>query len=202
MSLKLNLKEIEKKVWQLNFQDGITDITIALVLIITTICQIFNELRFSLYLLYIVPVLFSTIAKKHITSPRIGLVKFSKNRNKKRHLLSLTITAFLFVMLIFTITGSLNILQPATPVILGFIILTICSVIAFVLNYNRMYIYGILITFSFTLSELAIHKTGLISNGAFAWLISGVIILSVGIFYLILFLKKYPKPNYGEIYDN
>ncbi len=196
----LNLKSIEKKFWQLNFEDGITDITIALVLIVTTICQIYNEYRFSLYLLYIIPVFFSIISKKQISAPRIGFVTYSKYRIKKKHLLSFSISAFIFILLIFTISGTLNILQPAIPIIIGLIVLLICGIIAFVLNYNRMYLYSLLITGSFAISELTIHKTGLISNGAFAWLISGIIILVIGIYYLFEFIKKYPKPNFGENY--
>jgi hypothetical protein len=195
-----NLKNIEKKLWQLNFDDGITDITIALVLIVSTICQIFNEYRFGLYLLYILPVLFSIIAKNQITVPRIGFVKYSKERNNKRHLLTFTISTFIFVLLIFTITGKINIFQPATPLIIGTIILIICSVIAFVLNYKRLYLYGLLITSSFAVSELTIHRSGIISSGAFAWLISGLIILTIGIYYLFGFIKKYSKPNSGEIH--
>jgi hypothetical protein len=197
----LNLKEIEKKVWMLNFKDGITDITIALVLIVSTIYQIFNDIRFNLYLLYIIPVIFHAFAKKYVTASRIGQVKYSKERNKKRLILSFTISIFLFLMLIITITGSINNLQPVIPVIIGIIILIICSVIAYFMNYDRMYFYGILITFSFTLSELMILETGIISSGAFAWLISGAIILSIGIVYLIGFIKNYPKAINSENYD-
>jgi hypothetical protein len=56
----------------------------------------------------------------------------------------------------------------------------------------RMYLYGILMTLSFTLSEVMIHRTGVIASGAFAWLISGGIITAIGIAYFIRFLKKYP----------
>ena len=143
MTTMINLKEIEKKTWQLNFLDGITDITIGLVLFISTIGQMFNDIRFNLYLLFIVPVLFSVFAKKHITAPRIGLVKYSKERNRKRFLLSLVITTSLVLMLIVTITGFINLKLPVTPILIGLIILIICSTIAFVLNFNRMYIYGI-----------------------------------------------------------
>ena len=82
---KFNLKDIEKKIWKLNLEDGITEITLALFLIISTICQIFDEFRFSLYLLYMIPVIFSIVAKKQITAPRIGFIKYNQERNKKQH---------------------------------------------------------------------------------------------------------------------
>ena len=198
----LNLKDIEKKIWKLNFEDGITDITIALFLIISTICQIFDEYRFSLYLLYMIPVTFSIVAKKQITAPRIGLIEYNQERNKKRHSLSFSITIFIFIIVAATVTGNLNPLQPLTPLFIGFTIITICGIIAFVLNYKRMYLYGLIITLSFAISEFSIYQIGNISSGAFAWLISAIIILSIGIYYLSEFVNKYPKPNLGEFHDN
>ncbi len=199
MTAMISLKELEKKAWQMNFQDGITDITIGLILVISTICQMYNDIRFNLYPLFIIPVLFSVFAKRTITAPRIGLVNYSKERNRKRFLLSLVITTSLVLLLLLTVSGFVNLKLPATPILIGVIIFIICNVIAFVLNFNRMYIYGILITFSFSLSEISIYKTGIISSGAFAWLISGVIIIGTGIYYLFGFIKKYPKPINGAI---
>ena len=78
MTQKINLKEIEKKVWTSTFEDGITDIGIGLVLLVLTFCQMFDDARFYLYPLFIIPALFIIVAKKYITVPRMGLVKFSK----------------------------------------------------------------------------------------------------------------------------
>ncbi|MFC2088150.1 hypothetical protein ACFLSX_00980 [Calditrichota bacterium] len=200
MSIGINIKEIEKKVWQLNYEDGITDITIGLVLVVSTICQMFSDVRFVLYSLYLLPVLFSVLAKRYISAPRIGSIKFNQTRIRKRYLLSIIITTFIVLMLMLTFEGFFSAQLSFAPFIIGLIVLLICSSIAFVLNYNRMFIYGILITLSFALSEFRIYQTGSIPSGAFAWLISAIIIIAVGIYYLIKFIQRYPIAVSGDSY--
>ncbi len=199
MTQNLNLKEIEKKVWTSTFEDGITDIGIGLVLLVSTICQMFNDERFYLYPLFIVPALFIIIAKKYITVPRMGLVKFSRERNKKRYTLFLVMTISIVFLLMLTTKGLLQQL-PMTSLIVGAIVFIIPCSIAYFLNWDRMYIYAVLFTLSFALNEITIANTGVIASGAYAWLISGMMITVVGVVYLVRFMKKYPLPG-KEVYD-
>lgn len=199
MTQNLNLKEIEKKVWTSTFEDGISDIGIGLVLLVSTICQMFNDERFYLYPLFIVPALFIIIAKKYITVPRMGLVKFSRERNKKRYTLFLVMTISIVFLLLLTTKGLLQQL-PMTSLIVGAIVFIIPCSIAYFLNWDRMYIYAVLFTLSFALNEVTIANTGVIASGAYAWLISGMMITVVGVVYLVRFMKKYPLPG-KEVYD-
>ena len=199
MTQNLNLKEIEKKVWTSTFEDGITDIGIGLVLLVSTICQMFDDERFYLYPLFIVPALFIIIAKKYITVPRMGLVKFSRERNKKRYTLFLVMTISIVFLLLLTTKGLLQQL-PMTSLIVGAIVFIIPCSIAYFLNWDRMYIYAVLFTLSFALNEITIANTGVIASGAYAWLISGMMITVVGVVYLVRFMKKYPLPE-KEVYD-
>lgn len=194
MTEAIDLKGLEKKVWTSTFEDGITDIGIGLVLLVSTICQILNDEHFYLYLLYIVPALFIIIAKKYITAPRMGLVKFSRERNKKMYTLFLVMTISIVFLLMLTIKGLLQQL-PMTSLIVGAIVFIIPCSIAYFLNWDRMYIYAVLFTLSFALNEMTIAKTGVIASGAYAWLISGMMITVVGIVYLLRFMNKYPLPK-------
>jgi ABC-type siderophore export system fused ATPase/permease subunit len=58
-----------------------------------------------------------------------------------------------------------------------------------------MYFYAVLYTLSFALNELTIADTGVIASGAYAWLISGMIMIVVVVVYLVRFLCKYPLPT-------
>jgi hypothetical protein len=194
MTEAIDLKGLEKKVWTSTFEDGITDIGIGLVLLVSTICQILNDEHFYLYLLYIVPALFIIIAKKYITAPRMGLVKFSRERNKKMYTLFLVMTISIVFLLMLTTKGLLQQL-PMTSLIVGAIVFIIPCSIAYFLNWDRMYIYAVLFTLSFALNEMTIAKTGVIASGAYAWLISGMMITLVGIVYLLRFMNKYPLPK-------
>jgi len=201
MTEAINLNKLERKAWTSTFEDGINDIGLGLILVVTTICQTFDEARFYLYPLFIVPVLFITAAKKYFITPRMGLVKFSRARNKKRHILYLVMTILIVILLMLTIKGLLQQL-PMTPVIVGAIVFFIPCSIAYFLNFDRMYIYAVLFTLSFALNEITIANTGVIASGAYAWLISGIIMIVIGVVYLVRFLKKYPLPVKGVYHDS
>lgn len=196
MTQAIDLKELEKKAWTSTFEDGITDIGLGLLLLAATICQIFNESSPYLYPLFIVPALFIIIAKKYITVPRMGLVKFSRERTRKRYMLILVMTISIVFLLILTVIGSLQQL-PMAPVIVGAIVFIIPCSIAYFWNWDWMYLYAVLFTLSFALNEITIADTGVIASGAYAWLISGIIMIVIGVVYLVRFLRKYPLPAEG-----
>jgi hypothetical protein len=52
MRPEFNLKKLEKKAWTSTFESGLPDIGIGLILVVTTICQIFNKNSPYLYSLY------------------------------------------------------------------------------------------------------------------------------------------------------
>ena len=206
MTQNINLKEIEKKVWTSTFEDGITDIGIGLVLLVSTICQMFNDERFYLYPLFIVPALFIIIAKKYITVPRIGLVKFSKKRTRKTNRFIFIMTTLLVFLVTLTLTAESGFIPelPITEIInndgaiiVGAIVFIIPCSIAYFWNWDRMYFYAVLFALSFALNEITIADTGVIASGAYAWLISGKIMIVIGVVYLVRFLCKYPLPAEG-----
>jgi hypothetical protein len=194
MTQAIDLKELEKKVLTSAFEDGIADIGIGLVFLVSTICQMFDDARFYLYPLFIVPALFIIAAKKYITAPRLGFVKFSKERNRKMYMLCLIMTISIVFLLMLTAKGLFQQL-PMTSVIVGAIVFIIPCSIAYILNFDRMYIYAVLFTLSFALNEITIANTGVIASGAYAWLISGMLITVVGIWYLVRFLRMYQLPE-------
>ena len=199
MTQEINLLELEKKAWTSTFEDGITDIGIGLLLLVATICQIFNESSPYLYPLFIVPALFIIIAKRYITVLRMGFVKFSRERTRKRYSFILAMTISIVFLLILTVMGLLQQL-PMAPVIVGAIVFIIPCSIAYFWNWDRMYLYAVLFTLSFALNEITIADAGVIASGAYAWLISGIIVIVIGVVYLVRFLRRYPLPE-KEVYD-
>lgn len=197
MTQNINLKALERKAWTSNFQDGIVDIGIGLIFVVSSICMIFGDIRFYLYLLYLVPVLLIVTAKKYITIPRMGYVKFSRERNRKRYILYAVMTTSIIIFLLITVLAKNSLFPSAImgAVVVSAIIFIICISIAFFLNFDRMYLYAFLITASFILSEIIISNTGVISSGGYAYLILSVIMIVIGIVYLFRFLQKYPLPS-------
>ncbi|PXF61075.1 MAG: hypothetical protein C4B59_05810 [Candidatus Methanogaster sp.] len=105
-------------------------------------------------------------------------------------------TISIVFLLILTAIGSLQRL-PMAPVVVGAIVFIIPCSIAYFWNWDRMYLYAVLFTVSFTLNEITIADTGVIASGAYAWLISGIIMIAIGVVYLVRFLRKYPLPAEG-----
>lgn len=206
MTETINLKELEKKAWASSFESGIPDIGIGLIMVVATICQIFNESSPYLYPLFIVPALFIIVLKKYITVPRIGLVKFSKKRTRKTNRFIFIMTTLLVFLVTLTLTAGsgfipelpiIEIINNNGAIIVGAIVFIIPCSIAYFWNWDRMYFYAVLFALSFALNEITIADTGVIASGAYAWLISGIIMIVIGIVYLVRFLRKYPLPAEG-----
>jgi len=203
MELKTNLKQLEKNTAAGIFQTGLVEIVIGLIFIVSFLSMIFDDIRYYINILYIVPIIFIVLAKKYIVDPRMGVVKFARRRMRKSMLLGITITTFLVIMVTFTIFGSINtIAEFINPRwIISGIIFFICIVIAYFMSFDRMYIYAFLLAGAFNLSEEIRENTWFISEGGYAYLFASIVLIVIGSVYLIRFLKKYPLPEEGVSYD-
>ena len=70
MTPSINLKQLEKNTVAGIFQTGLVEIEIGLIFIVSTLAMIFDDIRYYLEILYIVPFLFIIIAVKYIYEPR------------------------------------------------------------------------------------------------------------------------------------
>ena len=196
MILNIKLKELEKNTWKTSYENGLIDIAIGLICIVSAVCHIFDDIRYFLMPLYLIPILFLMLTKKYITIPRMGLVKFNKRRKRKSTIFIAVMTSVLIFLVILTIVLKTNYLPEgiAARIIISAIMLLICFANAFFLNFNRLYIYGIVITGAFNLNEYIRENPGFLAEGGYAYLFAAIVILITGSIYLIKFLKKYPLP--------
>ncbi len=193
MKQKINLKQLEKNTVAGIFQTGLVEIEIGLIFMVATLAMLFNDIRYYIDILYIVPVIFIILAVKYIYEPRMGVAKFTKKRVRKRMSMMITVTIFLVVMV------SLRFIGNSTPIvefinprwIISGIILSICFAIAYFLSFDRMYFYAFLLTGAFNLSEEIRENPGVISEGGYAYLLAAIVLTVIGSIYLIRFLKKY-----------
>lgn len=203
MTPSINLKQLEKNTIAGIFQTGLVEIEIGLILIVSTLTMIFDDIRYYLDILYIVPVLFIIIAVKYIAEPRMGVVKLTKRRVRKRMSMMITTTIILVVMVTLTIVGNTNMLAEIINPrwIISGIIFSISFAIAYFLTFDRMYIYAFLFAGAFNLSEEIRENPGIISEGGYAYLFASIALIVIGCVYLIKFLKKYPLPEEGVSFD-
>lgn len=193
----MNLKQLEKNTAAVIFQTGIAEIGIGLVLIVTSLAMIFDNISYYIDILLVVPVIFMIVAMRYIVAPRMGIVKLARNRMRRTTWFIVTVTAFLVIMVVLTVVGNghSNAKLINGRWIISGIIFFICTAIAYFLNFNRMYIYAFLMVGAFNLSEEIRENPGIISDGAYAYLILSFLLIVIGCIYLISFLKKYPLPE-------
>jgi hypothetical protein len=202
MNEEIDLKKVEKQTYRFTFTDGLYDMAYGSLLFITAIAPILREILYPSYILFMIlpPSLILLLGKRFITVPRIGIVKFNLNRTKSRNKIGLLI-AILFpitvLMVVLTFLGLYNIKVGGyiVPVGGGLFALILLSLIAYIMDYQHFYLYGVSIGLGLPLAALLKPIFGEPLHYIISFGISGTLILIYGIFTLIKFIKKYPIPK-------
>jgi len=207
VSDEIDLKGLEKRAWRSTYQDGIWDIYFGMIFLgmaLASIGDMFglpSELGSMIILIcwYSIAVLFLILGKKFITIPIMGFVKFGAKQKKiKKRLLGFLffnlILGFLFLVVnISGIFDFFNIEGLARSIIVGLFLITVPLIIlAYFLEYHRLYVYAIFFGLGFFFSELLYPLLGspldlLLSLGSI-----GIAVVFIGLVYFIQFLCKYP----------
>jgi len=205
MTQKNSLREIEKKTYMSYHQDGLLDIFIGIYVLLFGIgILLLTMTDFSTW--FIIPAIFPAImipiwlsAKKRITMPRIGYVKFGvRGANKMMALFLGLMVAGLGVFMVFGLGASMGegwalILRDFfisnSMIIIGIGALTISSLFAYTMGLKRLYGYGLLI--------FVLFFTGHFITIPFEYLLVtiGFVIVVSGFVLLMRFIRKYPLPQ-------
>ena len=201
----IDLKEIEKKTWRSTFEDGILDIYFGILVLglgmgMTLSSILPNPLdKFIPFIFIGIGLFFFLTAKKYITQPRLGVVKFGLKRKGRKLktliMLSINFIILLILFLIRFINPELSLDFPGylEGLILGLLFITapICFA-AYFIQYSRFYFIGLLVGLSFFLSDLfSIFIPEPFDTLIVFSIVSGAII-AMGIISLIKFIRKYP----------
>jgi hypothetical protein len=211
-----NLTEIERKAYRSTFQDGLWDIFLGSLLLILSFSALLSNIGAAeklhigiLIMLQITLLLAFIIGKKRITIPRLGFVKFGPERKrritKSRIVLLVSVLAGFTVFLIASqiIQGNqvdrakLLLFAPIAWVANSIIVF---SLLAYYLNFTRLYIYSILFALPVPL-DVAIKQFAGINLSPIAFAVPGLVILAVGIVLLVRFLHIYPT-DIKEVFND
>jgi hypothetical protein len=196
MAERISLKEVERKAWTSYFEDGLWDIFFGAMLLIGGIRSVTDYVWYTLLILPLILVL--PLGKRFITIPRLGLVKFGPSRKAKQEkaLVALIISVLaIFALLLLPNSGLALPPKMLISPMMAVWIAVIFGILAYYLDFWRLFAYGLL----FAISEAL---WGLFGGyiGAMAQIISGITVLLIGLFVLARFLRKYPQP--GEATSN
>ena len=215
MNKNMNLKEIERKAFRSFFQDGLWDIFLGMLMILMGLGPWLGgkmgggEIEFTsvaiimgiLILVALAAMVGFNLAKKHLTTPRLGIVRFTAPRRRKIKNLRVILWAAVVVgLLIFISILVAADRLPTWMIPAGIFTLTCLAVLslgAYYLDFPRLHLYGVFYGFAFPiniwLNELLDMSTFLYVYGAFA-----AIMIVIGLVYLVRFLKKYPLHQMEE----
>jgi hypothetical protein len=192
MNAPLDLKELERKAFRSFYQDGIWDIFFGLMLLAMYCFTLFDDMENKavrmLVMLFIEigAVFFLIYGKKQITVPRMGDVVFGKKRKRRMlyvFLANLLSVIFLGAVLAMKIsTPSLLDNEVISTVLVGIWITFITSVMAYFLDFDRLYIYALIFGGAFT--------TVLLTGWEIIFLVGSLLILVPGIIILSRFLQQ------------
>lgn len=202
------LKALERKAYRSIFDDGIWDLFMGLIILSiglsTFIGTILNlpegwDTIIPVLILNIIAFLIFYLGKKFITIPRMGFVKFGPKRKVKQLKLKIFLL-FMFivnVILVFLpLTGLIRIIQIQPlmlTLILGLGVFTFpFCVVAYYLDFTRLYYYAFLAGIGLFLTELLYPFVGSPLDTFLSFGITGVAIVVIGLYYFIRFIKKYP----------
>jgi hypothetical protein len=210
MSQKMNLKEVERKAFTSTFQDGLWDLFLGLQLLAWGLALLLEEivplsdwwvavLAAPLMLVYLT--IFA--AKKYITAPRIGRVKFgSKRKARVKGVVAMTFVILLLGLFVGALWwGGIKAGLPEwvagiplPPVIWMVLFITGFSLAAYFLDFSRLYLYGVLYAISLPTRIILKQNPDLGSVSLIVYFVSGSVMVLIGAVLFIRFLRKYPLP--------
>ena len=203
IQILIKMSKLEKKLFtSYSFKDGISDIFWGLFLIGLG-CSAFItnagiERPFSL-LIIALPVggLFLAF-KYYISRPRLGVIKFSKSRKRKRGfvLLIAVIVQIIVGVLLWLVLSKNETMENLSgfinPVTIFFFIVLFTSAIAYIYDYNRLYLIGLAIGSGIPLAEALEPTLGSNWAGLLAFGIYGFIMFCFGLYLFVKFLMDNP----------
>jgi hypothetical protein len=198
------LREVEKKAYMSYHQDGLLDIVIGFYVLsfgLGIFADKILEFGFATIMPAIIIVIVLPIwieAKRKITMPRIGFVKFGARGSNKLFALFLGLTvAGLGVLMLFgfSMTGQngrpewIEILFQYGMIWIGLGAAVIGSLFAYTMGLKRLHGYGLL--------TLALFVSGYFLSVPFEYLlvIMGSVIIAIGAMLLAQFIRRYPLPK-------
>ena len=206
MSQELNLKAIERKAWTSVYQDDLYDLFLGCLLLQLGGVYYLTKLPLSdaaitvinlgTYLLVFIALI---LTKRFITRPRIGWVQFGTRRRVRMFM----VTTILFILVggtfilgfIANARGGL-IKDGSQAKLIGTIgislfFLVFFSLTAYMLEYKRLYLIGVLFAIPLPITILVKRTLGL-DVDFYAFTIPALIIICMGLFYLMRFMRQHP----------
>lgn len=203
MAKEVNLKQVEQRVFKSTFEDGLWDVLIGLFTLQFAIAPFLSrslgDFWSSAVFLPFFALGFAVVwlIRKNVVRPRVGIVKFGDWRKKK-------LMRFNIAMLVaFSVALILGVLSFASFDLVpgwvhatrfSFVVLLLCGMAAYLLNFTRLYLYGLLMALSPLVGEWLWAHMGVPHHGfpVTFGVTSGIIIIT-GVVKFLRLMGSYPR---------
>jgi vacuolar-type H+-ATPase subunit I/STV1 len=204
MSQQISLIEAERKAFRTSYNDGLWDIFLGCYFLMFVIAlylsRSLGDFWSSTIFLPFLGLVYLGIRliRKHVVTPRIGVVKFGlprKTRLAKFTVVMLVVNVSAFILGIFAAVSFGKVPGQIISIIFGMILLMGFSIAAYFLDFNRLYIYGLLVGFSPLIGEW-LWSQGYATHHGFpiTFGISSGIMILVGLTVFVRLLRDNPVP--------
>ena len=209
MHSPVSLKSAERRAFQSTFADGLWDVFIGFFALEFAIAPLLSKSMGDFWSsavflpVFGVVYLIIRLVRKYVVAPRIGTVSFGKTRRQKLEKFSLIMLIANIVMFVLGIIVALNFRRfPGFGIasLLGLFLLVAFSAAAYVLDYTRLYIYGLMLFVAAPVGEWLYTNHGASHHGypiVFGFS-AGVMILT-GLVLFIRLLKNNPPVDEKDI---
>ena len=207
MTQPISLKATERKAFRSAFDDGLWDILLGCFLLFMVFGPLLSPYLGDFWSTAIflpfwgVAYLAILLVRKFVVTPRIGVMKFGPVRRKK-------IMRFTIIMLVLNILAAVlsfvfalnfrTIPGQIISVFFGILLMLFFSLFAYFLDFNRLYVYGLLVGVSPLIGEW-LWSRGLASHHGFpiTFGINSTIMILAGTIVLIRLVRSNPLPPEG-----
>jgi hypothetical protein len=208
LSNEIDLKEIERRALTAYYEDGLLDIFIGGYLLffgLSTFTEFEHHIVVVSWFLPVLSTLLYSEAKKRVTYPRLGYVRFTK---EMRHRVWMNTSLVLFVAGLVTLTGLFTnmgvpesapwgtlLLNKYNLLFLGGIFAVTFLMMGRIMSISRLYHYSVISLLVFFAGYFYLDSPFIVSEQSLGvpCAILGVIMVGIGASYLRRFIGMYPK---------
>ena len=206
MQASVSLKSVERTIFQSSFADGLWDVFLGLFPLQFAIVPIMSERLGDFWSsFFFLPIWLSVYAvillvRKNVVVPRLGKVAYGKIRQAKLRnftvvMLFVNVLAMILGITVYIFAGNLTAdrLSYLPSLVFGLVMLLALSTAGKVLDFPRLYLYGLLLGIAMPVGEWLFQNNGAVHHGypiAFGFVAGFMIIL--GLILFVRFLRSNP----------
>ena len=204
MSQEISLKEAERKVIATSYADGLWDVLLGCFILQFAIAPLLSNrlgdfwssaIFLPFWGLFYVAI---RLVRKHLVTPRLGLVVFGNARKTRLLKFNIVMLAVNGVMLILGLLAALYFRDVSgwlLTIIFGLILLVGFSLSAWLLDFPRLFLYGILVALCPLVGEwLYLHRNASHHGFPIAYGFASGVMIFTGLVIFVYLLRSTPLP--------